>query len=280
MKISLETIKSNLSLLDEVKLEYPILQDYEDGKISRDSISNIGLDSFINLIEFIKTCNSVGLKPIYDEKIKFTDLKSKFLLLNKMDYSNSIFKNKTRKKFHEMWGDYEKHKRYKGSQNKSYAPGLVICEPMIINYLCQNDIEIYGEYAFHWRNIYFDKLVKPKFYSRELKMTQDFINCFIEYAKSSNLDLRKCNLRALTTELNHKLKEFTKIEEGLQVTCISDISEFEIDKVYTVIDSRINYYGYTEIKLKNDKGELRFVPYSSFEEISRKRDDILNQLGI
>jgi hypothetical protein len=133
---------------------------------------------------------------------------------------------------------------------------------------------------FFYRNLWFEKLTKPKYYARELKMTQDFISSFLDYAKSANLDLRKCNVKSLTTELHHKLKEMTQIESGLQVRCISETHEFTLEKLYTVEDSRINYIGFLEIKLQNDKGDFRYVPYSNFEEVSRQRDDILSQLGI
>jgi hypothetical protein len=72
----------------------------------------------------------------------------------------------------------------------------------------------------------------------------------------------------------------TQIETGLQVRCISETHEFTVEKLYTVGESRINYIGFLEIKLANDKGDLRYVPYSNFEEVSRQRDDMLNLLGI
>ena len=151
---------------------------------------------------------------------------------------------------------------------------------MIFNYLVQNQIEVNSEYMFFYRNLWFEKLNKPKYYARELKMTQDFISSFLDYAKSANLDLRKCNVKSLTTELQFKLKELTQIDSGLQVKCISETFEFTVDKLYIVEDSKINYLGFLDVKLANDKGDFRYVPYSNFEEVSRQRDDILSQLGI
>lgn len=280
MKLNLDIARHNLNLLQEVKLEYPILQDYEDGKIRRDTINNVGLDSFVNIIDTLITWKNKGLKPIYDEKIKYKDLKIKFSELNYNQRSKTIFLNKSQNQFNAVWNNHNLHKRYKNSRNECYTPALNDCEPMIFNYLVQNEVEVNSEYMFFYRNLWFDKLSKPKFYSRELKMTQDFITNFIEYAKSANLDLRKCNVKSLTTELHHKLKELTKIESGLQVKCISETFEFTIDKIYTVLDSRVNYLGFLEIKLVNDKGDDRYLPYTNFEEVSRQRDDILSQLGI
>jgi len=280
MKLNLDIAKHNLNLLKEVKLDYPILQDYEDGKIRRDTVYNVGLDNFVSLIDFLNVCESKGLKPIYDDTIKYKQLKLKFIELNRVERSGKIFQNKTQNQFNEIWNNHNLHKRYKNGRNECFAPGLADCEPMIFNYLVQNQVEVNSEYMFFHRNFWFEKLAKPKYYARELKMTQDFISSFLDYAKSDNLDLRKCNVKSLTTELQFKLKELTQIEPGLQVKCISETFEFTVDKLYIVGDSRINYLGFLEIKLANDKGDFRYVPYSNFEEISRQRDDILNLLGI
>jgi len=280
MKLNLDTAKHNLNLLQEVKSEYPILQDYEDGKIRRDTVNNVGLDNFVHLIDCLTTFRNNGLEPIYDEPIRYKQIKVKFSELNRVEKSKKIFQNKTKNQFNEIWNNYNLHKRYKNSRNECFAPGLDACEPMIFNYLVQNQIEVNSEYMFCFRNLWFEKIIKPKYYARELKMTQDFISNFLDYAKSANLDLRKCNVKSLTTELHHKLKEMTQIESGLKVRCISETFEFTVDKLYTVEDSRINYTGFLEIKLKNDKGDFRFVPYSNFEEVSRQRDDLLSLLGI
>ena len=255
MKLNLDITRHNLNLLQEVKSEYPILQDFEDGKVRRETVNNIGLDSFISLIDCLSTFKNNGIKPIYDEPIKYKELKIKLSELNRVERSKKIFLNKTQNQFNEIWNNYNLHKRYKNSRNECFNPGLEACEPMIFNYLIQNQIEVNSEYMFFYRNLWFDKLSKPKYYARELKMTQDFISNFIDYAKTANLDLRKCNVKSLT-------------------------SEFTVDKLYTVGESRINYIGFLEIKLANDKGDLRYVPYSNFEEVSRQRDDLLSLLGI
>ena len=252
MKLNLDIARHNYNLLQEVKLEYPILQDFEDGKIRRDTINNVGLDSFVNLIDFLNHCKNKGMKPIYDEPISYKEVKSKLIELNYNDRSRKIFSNKTKTQFNEIWNNYKLHKKYQNSRNNCFTPGLKEAEPIIINYLVQQEVEVNSEYMFFYRNFWFDKLSKPNYYSRELKMTQDFINNFIEYAKSANLDLRKCNVKSLTTELHHKLKEMTAIESGLQVKCIKETFQFTVDKTYTVLESRINYLGFLEylIQLK------------------------------
>ena len=280
MKISLDIIKFNLNLLEEVKKEYPILKDYQDGNIRKESIQNTGLDSFIGLIDYIKSCDVKGLKLIYNDPISYKELKSKFLELNLNAKSKKIFSNKSKKDFDELWICNKLHQRYKRWGNVCYAPGLEATEPMIINYLFQNNIEVDSQYMFFHKDYWFFQYQKPKFYSRELKTTQSFIESFINYAKDANLDLRKCNVKSLTIELQHKLKQLASIEEGLRVKCVTETTNFTIDNLYIVQSSHINHFGFVEVKLTDDRGETRFIPYSNFEEISRQRDDVLSQLGI
>ena len=280
MKLSLEIITSNLSLLEEVKSEFPIIQDYIDGKVRRESLSNIGLDPFLNLIDYGKVCSNKNLKLIYPEKISYKELKAKISELNTVEKSKKIFLNKSKGDFESLWNNYKLHKRYINSNNDSYNPALMDAESMIFNYLVQNDIEVNSMYMFARRDIFFDKLSKPKYYSRELKTTQDFIESFLNYAKEANLDIRKCNIRVLSSELQFKLKEFAKIDEGLQVKCITESTDFTVDKLYIVQGQKIGYQGFVEILIYNDKGERRWIPYSNFEEVSRQREDILAQLGI
>jgi len=280
MKLSLENITHNLNLLEEVKKEYPILQDYQDGKIDRLTIQNVGLDNFVNLIDYVKSSKNKGLHLVYTETITYKQLKAKLVELNSSEKSKKIFSNKSKKDFESLWNNYNLHKRYRNGRNECYASGLESAESMIFNYLVQNNIEVDSQYMFSHTEYWFNKYQKPKYYSRELKMTQDFIESFLNYAKEANLDLRKCNVKSLTTELQYKLKKLTSIEEGLQVKCVSETPEFTINNIYTVQRSHINYLGFVEVNLINDAGHTKNVPYSNFEEISRHRDELLIQLGI
>ena len=70
------------------------------------------------------------------------------------------------------------------------------------------------------------------------------------------------------------------IERGLLVKCISQKKGFTLDRLYEVIDSRVNYNGYLEVKITDDSGVEAYVTYTLFEEVSRQRDDIFKELGI
>jgi hypothetical protein len=193
--------------------------------------------------------------------------------------SKSIFLKKTHEDFIKVFNDVKTNRRYTKSNNQSYCSGLQSAEPIILNYFIQNNIEFSDVYFKSW--MYFKKLEKPKLYSRELKMTQDFVEMFIGFTKEQDFDLRKCNIKSLITELQHRLRPMMKIETGLFVKCVKESDGFlTIDKQYLVEDSRVNYYGFLEIKITDNKGISSYIPYSNFEEISRQRDDLFKELGL
>ena len=94
MILNLDTLKYNLQLLQEVKEEFPILQDYEDGKVTRDTLNGVGLDQYVDLITYIKNLSNVGnQKLIYDTKITYRDVKK---MVSELSYgkAKSIFLKK------------------------------------------------------------------------------------------------------------------------------------------------------------------------------------------
>jgi hypothetical protein len=280
MILTLDTLKYNLQLLQEVKQEFPILQDYEDGKVTRETLNGVGLDYYVNLISYIKNLPNVGnQKLIYDNKITYRDVKKMVSELSYDSKAKSIFLKKTHEDFIKVFNDFKTNRRYTKTNNQSYCGGLQTAEPIILNYFIQNNIEFSDVYFKSW--MYFKKLEKPKLYSRELKKTQDFIEMFIGFTKEQDFDLRKCNIKSLITELQHRLRPMMKIETGLFVKCITESNGvLTFDKQYLVEDSRINYYGFLEIKITDNKGISAYIPYSNFEEISRQRDDLFKELGL
>jgi len=280
MILTLDTLKYNLQLLQEVKQEFPILQDYEDGKVTRETLNGVGLDYYVNLISYIKNLPNVGnQKLIYDNKITYRDVKKMVSELSYDSKAKSIFLKKTHEDFIKVFNDFKTNRRYTKTNNQSYCGGLQTAEPIILNYFIQNNIEFSDVYFKSW--MYFKRLEKPKLYSRELKKTQDFIEMFIGFTKEQDFDLRKCNIKSLITELQHRLRPMMKIETGLFVKCITESNGvLTFDKQYLVEDSRINYYGFLEIKITDNKGISAYIPYSNFEEISRQRDDLFKELGL
>lgn len=279
MVITDDIIKYNLDLLEEVKIEYPILKDFENGLVQNSSVSRIGLDEFVSLISYKKEVLKNGQELFYADKIYYDEVIEKIV-----EFSSSkvkkIFLKKSLEDFCKLYTDWKIYKRYSSSRNVFYCAGLELCEPIIVNYFIQNKIDVNDNF-FKRSGFFFRKLQKPKYYSRELKMTQDFVEEFISFTKEKDLDIRKCNINTLINEVNDRLKPLMLIEEGLQVKYIGvDNERFTTDNTYQVQGSRISYLGYLEVKVTDDKGLSTFFPYSEFEEISRQRNDLFKELGI
>lgn len=280
MVITDDIIRYNLSLLDEVKLEYPILADFENGLVQNNSVSRVGLDDFVSLISYKKEIMKSGQELFYEDRIYYEEVIEKVAELSSSSKVKRIFLKKSIEDFHKVFKDWKTYKRYSRPINTLYCAGLELAEPIIINYFIQNKIDVNTEH-FRRSSLFFRKLSKPKYYSRELKMTQDFVEEFIYFTKEKDLDIRKCNINTLINEMNERLKPLMSIEEGLQVRHIGiDNPKFTTDKIYQVENSRISYLGYLEVKVTDDKGLSTFYPYSEFEEISRQRNDIFKELGI
>jgi hypothetical protein len=279
MIITDEIIKYNLELLEEVKIEYPILRDFENGLVHNNSVSRIGLDEFVSLISYKKEISKNGQEIFYTDKVYYEEVIEKVVELSSFKVKK-IFLKKSLDNFCKLYTDWKTHKRYSSSRNIFYCAGLELSEPIIVNYFIQNKIDVIGE-LFKRSEFFFRRLSKPKYYSRELKMTQDFVEEFITFTKEKDLDIRKCNINTLINEVNDRLKPLMLIEEGLQVKYIGmDNTRFTPDKTYIVNASRISYLGYLEVKITDDKGLSTFYPYSNFEEISRQRNDLFKELGI
>ena len=275
-----DIIRYNLNLLDEVKQEYPILVDFENGIVQNNSVSRVGLDDFVRLISYKKEIMKSGQELLYKDKIYYEEVIEKVAELSLSSKVKRIFLKKGMEDFHKVFTDWKTYKRYSRSINTLYCEGLELAEPIIINYFIQNKISVNTDF-FKRSSLFFRKLSKPKYYSRELKMTQDFVEEFISFTKEKDLDIRKCNINALINEMNERLKPLMLIETGLQVKYIgTDNPRFTTDKTYQVENSKISYLGYLEVKVTDDSGLSAFYPYSEFEEISRQRNDIFKELGI
>jgi len=223
MIITLETIKHNLQVLEEVKKEFPLLQDYIDGKVFPETVNNIGLDQIVSFINFIKENEKNGIQLVNESKITYREVKKKVAEMSYNQKSKGIFLKKKEEDFIKVFQDLKVNRRYTRSNN---------------------------------------------------------IDQFINFAKTQDFDFRKCNIKSLISEINSRLRPMMKIDSELIVRSIREQKNFTLDNIYKVIESRVNYYGFVEIKVEDDKGVISYVPYSNFEEVSRQRDELFKELGL
>jgi len=273
-----EIIKYNLSLLEEIKSEFPILDDYQSGKVSRESVMGIGFDDIVYFMDYIERVKSTGQSLIYEKSPAFREIKTKVIDTSSSQKSKSIFRNKSKNDFIEIFKSYKVYRRYTNGRNECYTEGLETCEPIIFNFFIHNNIDV-DLNLFKSRHL-LTKITKPTLFARELKKTQEFISCFLSYAHDQDFDFRKCNIKSLTVELNSKLKKLMLIEPGYRVRSLIDARNLTKDAEYEVLDSRVNYLGYLEVKINDNSGHSMYHPYSNFEEKARERHDIFKDLGI
>ena len=277
MILNTDIIKENLEILKIFLDKYPIFKDIESGDIMESSLYGIGFDSIISFMRFKKDSEKNGMNLIYNRRVSFLEVKRKIVELNENFESTQMFSNKTEKSFIGIWKNYKSIHRYLKIKNISFTPGINKSLPIIYNYLSQNKIDV--GFSLDWTH-YSKKLNIPELYSREMNMTKSLIDSFLEYAKEDELDIRKSNIKLLTSELKSKLSKLAVIDPGSQLKCISDHSGVTIGKYYTNLKSQINGYGFIEVRIKNNVDIESWIPYSVFEEVSRNRQDILRNLGI
>lgn len=277
MILEIDVVRENLELLKIFLDKYPIFKDIEKGDVLESSLYGIGFDNMISFMRFKRDSEKNGMNLIYNRRVSFLEVKRKIVELNENFGSTQIFSNKTEKSFIGMWKKYKSIHRYLKIKNTSFAPGINKSIPIIYNYLSQNKIDV--GFSLEWTH-YSKKLQIPELYSREMTMTKSLIDSFLEYAKEDELDIRKSNIKLLTSELKSKLSKLAVIDPGCLLKCISDHSGVTIGKYYTNLKSQVNGYGFIEVKIKNNVDIESWIPYSVFEEVSRNRQDILRNLGI
>jgi len=283
MILEISTIKENLNNLDNFLESYPIFRDLQDGRVLESSLYGIGFDSVISFMKFKRESEKNGMHLLYDRRVSYLEVKRKIVELNSNLDSSRIFSNKSEKSFIGMWKDFKIVNRYTKHRNKSFACGLKNAFPIIYNYLSQNKIDVdyyiksFGNLDFGY---YTMKFQMPSLYSREMNMTKNLVQEFIKYVKNDDLDLRKCNIKTLTSELKSELVKIAIVDPGSQLKCISDYSGITVNNHYKNIKSQVNNNGFVDVQIINDSGKEIWCPYSVFEEVSRNRQDILKNLGI
>lgn len=311
MEIKLEminNIKQNLTNLEIVCEKFPILESYRKGEVNSNKLSNLGLGDYISFIDFIKRLDQLGIKPYYSEKIKYKQLKDKLFALAPYDKSAKTFSRKSEEDFLLVMTNYKTCRRYTNTRNLSYFSGLFKGDILILNYLIQKltevepDINILKigssniyrqaisstvcesrfETTFNFPNInYYTKVLPlPKFRNLEFEMVDTFINKFKETL--GDFDFRKCNWNLLQVKIIDELSSRFSVEKGLTVKAINDVeirskNIIEKDKMYKVINSHRGNDGFLLITV-DVNGSDYTLPYYNFEEVSRMRDDLLNQL--
>jgi hypothetical protein len=120
---------------------------------------------------------------------------------------------------------------------------------------------------------------------REIDITFNLLNSFVDFLTETQTDFRKLNCDFIVENISSKLRSLMKIPTGTTIKSLVDLnntsaySELTKDKTYTVEDSTITG-GYIKVWVSNDRGVRTYYNYSLFEDVSIHRDLLLQQLGI
>lgn len=313
MKFSYDIIKSNIEIYREAKENFPTISQYEEGSISQTNFSRLGFSQFGEFYGLIKNMTDIGFDLIMEN---MTWRKLKLILIENTENERfrNFIKNRTQKQFNEIlkdgalydrllngrWvtkpGISRRGRRTYGRRASEYFDGLRKCTVPIMNYIIQNDIDVYNNSDgyfesfidqlttknitkwYHKEKLDYDKLPK-----REIDITIKFVNNLIGSLHDANIDFRKLNVEYLINSVSENIKNLMIVPKGTRLKCINSMysgsnSILTKDSYYIVRKSNIDISGYMIVEVVDDLNTIRWCNYSNFEDVAINRNELLNEL--
>ena len=296
--LTYENIEHNIQTYLEARELFPIIIDYENGLVNRTTLGRFGLSNFGDFYNFKKRQEQLGFSLV--DEISYRKLKPLIVNQTVTGRFKSYIKNRTQKQFIEILSDYNKFDRllngrilYKGKRvtrrDSKKLEGLKYCIIPILNYIISNKVEV-DKWILTNSTItsdtrwYHQKLLEIKNVpKKEMELTKDMINTFIDVIDESEVDYRKLNIDYITDTLISKLKNLMEIPNGTSIKSkVNLIGRYSTqaltkDKSYIVQGCHITQ-GKLRVMIKNDSDSLEYYDYSNFEDMALKREQLLNQL--
>ena len=313
MKFTYDFIKENLRIYNQAKEMLPVISQYEQGLISQNSMRSLGLELFSQFYDFTKSQKNMGFELI--QAISYKELKEVIAKNTTVDRFKTYITRRTQPQFKKLisedsetfdrllngrWISKPTYRR-RGRRSNEVVSGLKSFVPLI-NWIISNDIhtcdleanhfqsfknQTVYQYQLRWyTGIHLDVEKLPK---REIDITFNLLNSFVDFLTETQTDFRKLNCDFIVENISSKLKSLMKIPTGTTIKSLVDLnntnaytgpySELTKDKTYTVEDSSITG-GYIRVWISNDRGVRTYYNYSLFEDVSVHRDLLLQQLGI
>ena len=313
MKFTYDFIKENLKIYNQAKEMLPVISQYEQGLISQNSMRSLGLEIFSQFYDFTKSQKNMGFELI--QAISYKELKEVIAKNTTVDRFKTYITRRTQPQFKKLisedsetfdrllngrWISKPTYRR-RGRRSNEVVSGLKSFVPLI-NLIISNDIQTCDLEANHFQSfknqtvyqyqlrwytgIHLDVEKLPK---REIDITFNLLNSFVDFLTETQTDFRKLNCDFIVENISSKLKSLMKIPTGTTIKSLVDLnntnaytgpySELTKDKTYTVEDSSITG-GYIRVWISNDRGVRTYYNYSLFEDVSIHRDLLLQQLGI
>ena len=274
---------------------------------------SLGLEIFSQFYDFTKSQKNMGFELI--QAISYKELKEVIAKNTTVDRFKTYITRRTQPQFKKLisedsetfdrllngrWISKPTYRR-RGRRSNEVVSGLKSFVPLI-NWIISNDIQTCDLEANHFQSfknqtvyqyqlrwytgIHLDVEKLPK---REIDITFNLLNSFVDFLTETQTDFRKLNCDFIVENISSKLKSLMKIPTGTTIKSLVDLnntnaytgpySELTKDKTYTVEDSSITG-GYIRVWISNDRGVRTYYNYSLFEDVSIHRDLLLQQLGI
>lgn len=310
MKITYDIIKQNLKTYKAAKEIFPAISQFEESQIDYSAISALGLGKFADFNIFLKSAALKGFEPIIDIK-SFRTLKPIVCEKTTTERFKTFIKNRTQKKFDAIFNDADLFDRLLngpwksrpqmrrngrmgyGTRKKERAEGFQDAIVPIINYIILNEIEIDPKILDDGDNarisgstIWYtsEELSFDKVPQKEIELTNKLLQTFMDVVDKEKIDFRKLNISYVMSAISTKIKNAMKIANGTQLKCVKDlesktkgINALEKGKIYEVFGT-YERNGFLTVYIKNDQDSYTYYEYSYFEDVGRKRDDLLSML--
>jgi hypothetical protein len=313
MKFTYDIIKSNIEVYREAKENFPIISQYEEESMSQTNFSRLGFRQFGDFYGLIKNAADLGFDLIMEN---MTWRKLKLILIENTENERfrNFIKNRTQRQFDEIlktgvvydrllngrWvtkpGLSRRGRRTYGRRAHEKFDGLQKCIVPIMNYIIQNDIDVYNNSDgyfesfidqlttknitkwYHKEKLDYDKLPK-----REIDITIKFVNNLIGSLHDANIDFRKLNVEYLINSVSENIKNLMIVPKGTRLKCINSMysgsnSILTKDSYYIVRKSNIDIGGYVIVEVVDDLNTIRWCNYSNFEDVAINRNELLNEL--
>lgn len=224
MKLNYILIEKNISIYEDAKSKFPVISQWEKSEVSTHVMNQLGLNDFMafsNLRAGIKLKGQELIMP----NMTWFKLKPILVSLTKSPRLAKLISNKTQPEFKRILMDEEVFDRLlngrwvskpkQGKRRMTYGrradecvDGLNLAIIPLINYIIQNDIEVYDKIRFQsiivsqfsWftsKELSFENVP-----NREISVTNKLLDSFINVINESKIDFRKLNVDYITSSIS------------------------------------------------------------------------------
>lgn len=316
MKLTYGFIKENLEAYEKARTTIPSVIQYESGEITDSAMRSLKIEKFAHFYDFISEQTKLGFSPVMPD---MTWRKLKQILINntKNERFKKFISSKTQSSFKKLLTQPEVYDRLlngrwvskprilrrgrisSGRRSSEYFDGLSICFLPILNYIIQNDLDVFDRYkkdtdindipqfpsqeryarSYMWFSTKLDLESIPY---REIDVTNKLIQSFTKSLDEDKIDPRKLNVDYVINSISEKLRRSMRIPVGTNIKCLKTIIEkdketFIQGKTYKVEDQYVSY-GSLMVYLMNELGRREYVKFEHFEDMSLHRDNLLDDL--